>query len=977
MSSFLHSSACPEILTRFLFATILLAVVQSSAQTATEQEALAQIGRAYLIYSVVDPDNGLTGVLKRSDFDGKGGVTTTTIKDPIGSQYFGLNNTGDRIVFLKGNDVTGAIWMCDARGGGEVQVGSKQWPNVSNLKFAKTSNDILFTSDTQRAREQAPLTAKCWLLSPEGAEQKLLDLPSGHYKYLGDMQLYDNLFTYRYDARVKLVTFPGMNAIADFGKTCETDISPDGNMIVTNTTNHKGVNLHRTDGSSWQKNFKTVWLFDWKTGEYRWAVNDADWIVANPEDHTRDIWAFNWRDETKVRLTFEDPVEGGVYPIHGYLFIGGSPVSLSVTQPEAGQKFDTGSDIPITATASSDEGAITKIEIHNGAELIHTASGASAHYTWPAPPRGEHELTLTATDVNENTVETVVNVIVRDAPTPTSIEIADQNIAVPPGGQFTFTAVVLDQHGDPMQNQPMTWSVTGGGQIDAQTGEYRAPSEETTGITISVVSGSLSASTQITAAMSLAINFQEGLDGAPAGVLVDDGSAYGDRGNGYTYGWNADNTANSRIRSGSENYLYRSLNHMELNGSSYFWEIAAPAGLYDVRIVAADPEYPNGVWKIDVEGELLIDHTPSSSAWMAEETGRVTVTDGRLTVDLADGAQHPKLAYIEIAYAGETDVNPGQGLEIRVVDVAGNPIENAMARLSEMGVSARTNADGVAMVTIPSTASEKRLRVREFQSGPRIVDGNLLIGAGLSSRRIAVDVYTLSGSLVSAVRREVQAGKRTVPLGVHALGSGVYVARIALPDATHTIRVRSLRGALTGGSISNGVVRANASLTRGMARKAQAPAIDTLYVTKSGYMAHRTAIESYSDPIPLVRLSDGKTCADVQTSTPLCVLQPNGGETFRIGDRIDVYAGGPDTDGVDVLLYLSVDQGRNYYQLPMTESLPVEAGVGVYSYTIPSTIRLNSAAEQSTVSTGCLIRVEHYDIKEENDISDGYFTISE
>lgn len=44
------------------------------------------------------------------------------------------------------------------------------------------------------------------------------------------------------------------------------------------------------------------------------------------------------------------------------------------------------------------------------------------------------------------------------------------------------------------------------------------------------------------------INFQpDGVD-APAGYAVDSGSAYGDRGNGFTYGWSCDHTANTRDR---------------------------------------------------------------------------------------------------------------------------------------------------------------------------------------------------------------------------------------------------------------------------------------------------------------------------------------------------------------------------------------------------------------------------------------------
>src|SRR5687768_12226727 len=44
------------------------------------------------------------------------------------------------------------------------------------------------------------------------------------------------------------------------------------------------------------------------------------------------------------------------------------------------------------------------------------------------------------------------------------------------------------------------------------------------------------------------VNFQPASAPVPAGFVVDSGQVYGSRGNGYTYGWSADNTANTRDR---------------------------------------------------------------------------------------------------------------------------------------------------------------------------------------------------------------------------------------------------------------------------------------------------------------------------------------------------------------------------------------------------------------------------------------------
>ena len=44
------------------------------------------------------------------------------------------------------------------------------------------------------------------------------------------------------------------------------------------------------------------------------------------------------------------------------------------------------------------------------------------------------------------------------------------------------------------------------------------------------------------------INFQPAASAVPAGYDVDSGAIFGDRGNGLSYGWNFDDSANTRDR---------------------------------------------------------------------------------------------------------------------------------------------------------------------------------------------------------------------------------------------------------------------------------------------------------------------------------------------------------------------------------------------------------------------------------------------
>ncbi|MDQ4078201.1 MAG: hypothetical protein M3220_18390 [Chloroflexota bacterium] len=150
------------------------------------------------------------------------------------------------------------------------------------------------------------------------------------------------------------------------------------------------------------------------------------------------------------------------------------------------------------------------------------------------------------------------------------------------------------------------------------------------------------------AGLSVKINFQTGSSSVPVGYLADEGLAYGERGNGYTYGWNTDNRGNTRERNSSNapDQRYDTLNHMQLGGS-YLWELALPNGEYRVYVVMGDPSYTDQVNSVDIEGTIRDD--PDGQDHFDEYSDiPVTVNDGKLTVQPAPGASNAKIAFIEI-----------------------------------------------------------------------------------------------------------------------------------------------------------------------------------------------------------------------------------------------------------------------------------------------------------------------------------------
>ncbi|MFC0878764.1 glycoside hydrolase family 2 TIM barrel-domain containing protein [Saccharicrinis sp. FJH2] len=143
------------------------------------------------------------------------------------------------------------------------------------------------------------------------------------------------------------------------------------------------------------------------------------------------------------------------------------------------------------------------------------------------------------------------------------------------------------------------------------------------------------------------INFQPASSVTPEGYLADDGSAFGDRGNGYFYGWTPANTGNTRERSFTSDPVFNTLNHIQKDDISYTWEIAVKNGIYQVSIGSGDPDYTDSYHKILVEGQLVLEGFNTHTS-MKVATDTVTVIDGKMTVAPAAGASNAKINLIHI-----------------------------------------------------------------------------------------------------------------------------------------------------------------------------------------------------------------------------------------------------------------------------------------------------------------------------------------
>ncbi|MEU5878698.1 Ig-like domain-containing protein [Spirillospora sp. NPDC047279] len=238
-------------------------------------------------------------------------------------------------------------------------------------------------------------------------------------------------------------------------------------------------------------------------------------------------------------------------------------------------------------------------------------------------------------------------------------------------------------------------------------------------LAVGVVAGARQAAAEPTFAAK--VDFGDQATAPVAGYVTDYGQAYGARtgpnqGSGLTYGWvTAGSTTpvslvgNGRNRNpaaGEPDQRLATLMHMQLPATSPgvhvtgSWEIAVPNGTYTVTVAVGDASSIDSVHSVQVEDQNAVAaFSPASASKYATATVTPTVSDGRLTVSAAGGA-NTKLTHLTIAPLSGADTRP----QIRAVTPANTavgvpPTTSVVAdlRLIAGGVNASTLAGGVTL----------------------------------------------------------------------------------------------------------------------------------------------------------------------------------------------------------------------------------------------------------------------------------------
>jgi endonuclease/exonuclease/phosphatase (EEP) superfamily protein YafD len=148
---------------------------------------------------------------------------------------------------------------------------------------------------------------------------------------------------------------------------------------------------------------------------------------------------------------------------------------------------------------------------------------------------------------------------------------------------------------------------------------------------------------------NLKFNFQPPSTAVPSGYIADTGIAYGLKANGQTYGWNTTVYAYARDRDTHPDQRFDTLIYMQKNGNSFSWELSLLNGSYLVRIVAGDDVWIDGVYRINVEGQLFLSGTATTTQKFFDVTRTVTVSDGKLSVTNGSGGIYNRINFIEVS----------------------------------------------------------------------------------------------------------------------------------------------------------------------------------------------------------------------------------------------------------------------------------------------------------------------------------------
>ncbi len=335
--------------------------------------------------------------------------------------------------------------------------------------------------------------------------------------------------------------------------------------------------------------------------------------------------------------------------------VGGAP-SVAITAPLDAASV-TGV-ISVQAVASDNAGVLGVQFQVDGANIGAEVTTPPYSIAWNSSTvaNGAHQLIAVARDADGHVTRSAISVTANNDVTAPTVTITSPTNNARIGGVYTIAATASDNVGvvgvqfrvngtnvgteDMVAPYSISWNST---NVPMGTHALTAVARDAAG------NIRTSAVVNVTVTNVVRINFQPAAAPTYPGYFVDSGAIFASRGNGYTYGWNTNNSANvfDRNAANSADQRYDTLATMQVGGT-FTWEIAVPNGRYSVHVVAGDANFFNSTYKINVEGVLTVNAAPKTNQRWKEGTSTVTISDGRITISNASGASNNKVCFVDI-----------------------------------------------------------------------------------------------------------------------------------------------------------------------------------------------------------------------------------------------------------------------------------------------------------------------------------------
>ncbi len=223
------------------------------------------------------------------------------------------------------------------------------------------------------------------------------------------------------------------------------------------------------------------------------------------------------------------------------------------------------------------------------------------------------------------------------------------------------------------------------------------------------------------------INFQKtSTTVTPTGYLKDDGSIYGDRGNTYSYGWNANLTANTRERMVATDKRFDTFMQMQTTANSS-WSIALPNQWYKVSIAVGDPSYTDSYDKVDANGVTIGDFIPTTANKFGAGTAYTHVTVGTLVVKPSTGATNAKIDFIHITPVTDAEAT-GTGTPNVLKKKMTAIVQNGVLYIDNQGTGSQKvelfNTSGQLLISKSNLPAITKINVENYAKGVYILHTN-------------------------------------------------------------------------------------------------------------------------------------------------------------------------------------------------------------------------------------------------------------